>query len=163
MVMKIEPVFRAIRKLHKPGQYIVLFTPQGKTLAQGGLKNFLKVKHLLLICGHYEGVDERIRSLVTHEVSIGDYILTGGELPALVFIDALVRLIPGVLGAENGLDWESFSFNLLEYPQYTRPAEYKGMKVPKVLLSGKHNAIKEWRKKQALKRTHQRRPDLIGD
>jgi tRNA (guanine37-N1)-methyltransferase len=126
-------------------------------------KNLAKYKHLILICGHYEGVDERVRKyLVDKEISIGDYVLTGGELPAMVLVDALVRLIPGVLGDKNSLNFESFEVNLLEYPHYTRPAAFRNMRVPAILLSGDHNKIEIWRKKEALKRTKQRRPDLLN-
>lgn len=175
MVMKIEPVWRALEELgitpgrcntgyrgaHRPGGYVVLLTPQGKKFDQKTAKRLAKEKRLILICGHYEGVDERIRGLVDEEISIGDYILTCGELPALVLIDAVVRLIPGVLGHDDSVKSESFENNLLEYPQYTRPAEFEGMKVPEVLLSGNHKKIEAWRKEEALKRTKNRRPDLI--
>src|SRR5699024_4855381 len=117
--------------------------------------------HLIFICGHYEGYDERIRSIVTDEVSLGDFVLTGGELGAMVMIDATVRLLPGVLGNEVSAVTDSFSTGLLEHPQYTRPAEYKGMRVPEVLMSGKHQKIKEWQEKEAIRRTYQRRPDLL--
>ncbi len=126
------------------------------------VKRLAKLKHLILICGRYEGIDERVREyLVDEEISIGDYVLTGGEIPAMVLIDAVVRLLPGVLGEKKSLKSESFEGNLLEYPQYTRPADFRGMKVPAVLLSGNHQRIAEWRKKQALSRTRQRRPDLL--
>ena len=129
---------------------------------QGIAKRLIKKKHLILICGHYEGIDERIRRfLVDEEISIGDYVLTGGELPAMVIVDCIIRMIPGVLGEKKSLQFESFEGNLLEYPQYTRPAKYKGMRVPGVLLSGDHNKIEQWRKTQALKITRQRRPDLL--
>lgn len=137
-------------------------TPQGKKLTHKLAKQFASHKHLILICGHYEGVDERVRRhLVTDEISIGDYVLTGGELPAMVFMDAVIRLVPGVLGDTDSPEWESFSKGLLEYPQYTRPADFRGMKVPKILLSGDHGAIEEWRLKQALARTKKRRRDLL--
>ena len=140
---------------------VVLLTPQGKKYNQKIAKGLAKSKHMILICGHYEGVDERVRKdLVTDEISIGDYILTCGELPAMVLIDSMVRLLPGVLGNEESMNDESFARGLLEYPQYTRPAEYRGMKVPEVLLSGDHEGINKWRKKQATKRTAKRRPDL---
>jgi tRNA (guanine37-N1)-methyltransferase len=125
-------------------------------------KGLAKQKHLILICGHYEGIDERVRQyLVDEEISIGDYVLTGGELPAMVLVDAVVRLIPGVLGDKNSLHFETFEGNLLEYPQYTRPALFRKMPVPAVLLSGDHKRIEDWRKKQALRRTRQRRPELL--
>ena len=170
MVMKVEPVYRALEELgalgekstvHSPQSTVVLLTPQGKKLEQKLVKRLAKKKRLVLICGHYEGVDERIRELADEEVSIGDYILTCGELPALVMVDAITRLVPGVLGHSDSVKSESFESNLLEYPQYTRPAEFKGMKVPDVLLSGNHKKIKGWRAHEALKRTKRRRPDLI--
>ena len=140
---------------------VILLTPQGKKLEQKAAKRLAKEKRLILICGHYEGIDERSRSFIDEEISIGDYILTCGELPALVLIDAVVRLIPGVLGHDESIRSESFENNLLEYPQYTRPAEFKGMKVPGVLLSGNHKRIEAWRKDAALNKTRERRPDLI--
>ncbi|MCM8761607.1 MAG: tRNA (guanosine(37)-N1)-methyltransferase TrmD, partial [Candidatus Omnitrophica bacterium] len=140
----------------------ILLTPQGRRLDQKLAKELAREKSLVLICGHYEGVDERIRELVDEEISIGDYILTCGEIPAMVLIDCVVRLLPGVLGDADSLLSESFENGLLEYPQYTRPAEFKGMKVPSVLLSGDHRKIKEWRRAEALKRTIKKRPDLIG-
>jgi len=139
-----------------------VMTPQGKQFEQKKAQELSKLEHLIFICGHYEGVDERVREhLVDEEISIGDYVLTGGELPAMVVIDSVVRLIPGVLGKEASLDEESFSNGLLEYPHYTRPEEFEGWKVPDVLLSGNHAEIAKWRKEQALKRTQQRRPDLL--
>ena len=140
----------------------MLLTPQGKKLNQKIAKRLSKYKHLILICGHYEGIDERVRShLATDEISIGDYILTCGELPAMVLIDSVIRLIPNVLGHKDAAKYESFESNLLEYPQYTRPAKYRGFKVPKVLVSGNHKKIQIWRTTQAHKRTKLRRPDLI--
>ena len=160
MVMKIEPVYRALKELKK-GFRVILLTPQGKKYDEKIAKRIAKEKRLVLICGHYEGVDERIRELADEEISIGDYILTCGEIPALVIIDSVARLIPGVLGHDDSIKHESFEDNLLEYPQYTRPCEYKEMKVPRVLLSGNHKKIEEWRKKEAIKRTLKRRPDLL--
>lgn len=160
MVMKIEPIFKAIEELKK-GSKVILLTPQGAKLDQQSARKLAKEKSLVLICGHYEGVDERVRALADEEISIGDYILTCGEIPALVLIDSVVRLIPGVLGDDESAASESFENNLLEYPQYTRPAEFKGMKVPEVLLSGDHKKIEEWRKKEAVARTKSRRPDLL--
>ena len=168
MVMMVEPVDKAIRSLlaqqgdslTKPK--VILMTPQGKQFEQKKAQELSKLEHLIFICGHYEGVDERVREhLVDEEISIGDYVLTGGEFPAMVVIDSVVRLIPGVLGKEASLDEESFSNGLLEYPHYTRPEEFEGWKVPDVLLSGNHAEIAKWRKEQALKRTQQRRPDLL--
>jgi tRNA (guanine37-N1)-methyltransferase len=171
MVMKVEPVWRALEELralrekstvHSPRSTVILLTPQGKKLEQKLVKRLAKKEKLVLICGHYEGVDERIRELADEEISIGDYVLTCGELPALVIVDAVVRLIPGVLGHKDSIKSESFEDNLLEYPQYTRPAEFKGMKVPDVLLSGDHKKIEAWRSREALKRTFKRRPDLFN-
>lgn len=169
MVMKIEPVFRALKDLNKRAKgkgrrvrgKIILMTPQGKPLDQDLAKRLTKEKRLVLICGHYEGVDERVRRLADEEISIGDYVLTCGELPAMVLIDSVVRLIPGVLGDDESIKFESFEDGMLEYPQYTRPAEFEGMKVPQVLLSGDHKKIEEWRRAEAMKRTRERRPDLL--
>jgi tRNA (guanine37-N1)-methyltransferase len=180
MVMKIEPVYLAFKKLRvlrntqyhrstgrraipdtKRATRVVLLTPQGKKLEQSEVKRLAKYKNIVLVCGHYEGVDERIRSLVDEEISIGDYILTCGELPALVLIDAMARLIPGVLGHGESINSESFEDGLLEYPQYTRPAVFEGMAVPEVLIGGDHKKIEKWRKAQAIKRTSERRPDLL--
>jgi len=172
MVMKPEPIFEAMesilgsgidkKKLRKRGIHTVFLTPQGKRFDQRIAKKVSRTKHLVLICGHYEGIDERVRKhLVMDEISIGDYILTCGELPAMVLIDSVVRLIPGVLGNESSSLEESFEDGLLEYPQYTRPAVFRKMKVPAVLLSGDHKNVAGWRKTQALLRTRRRRPDLI--
>lgn len=166
MVMKCEPVFEAVEALtsRRAGQKprVLLMTPQGRRFDQPMAEELARESHLIMICGRYEGVDERIREqLVTDEVSIGDYVLTGGELAALVILDAVTRLLPGVLGDETSAVSESFSSGLLEYPQYTRPANYRGMQVPEVLLSGNHEEIRKWRRAQALKRTLQRRPDLL--
>lgn len=170
MVMRPEPLFGAVEDIkknsipQKAGQNskVILLCPQGKRLNQEIAKRLSKYKHLILICGRYEGVDERVRkNLVDEEISIGDYVLTGGELPAMVLIDCVVRLIPGVLGDKNSLNFESFEGNLLEYPQYTRPANFKGKRVPKILLSGNHKKIQAWRKLQAIRRTKKKRPDLL--
>lgn len=173
MVFKPEPVFDAvarvfdtdragvIKKKFKKGSRVILLTPQGKRLDQKLAKRFAGYKHLVLICGHYEGFDERIRSVVTDEISIGDYILTGGEVPAMAVLDAVCRLIPGVLGHKDSSKSESFESGLLEYPQYTRPSVFCGMGVPKILLSGKHEEIEAWRLKEAVKRTKTRRPDVL--
>jgi len=166
MVIRPEPMFNVIERIKKksPEAKTILLTPQGAKFEQREAKRLSKEKHLILICGHYEGIDERIREeLVDEEISIGDYILTGGELPALIVVDAIIRLMPGVLGHEDSAQCDTFQDNLLEHPQYTRPADYKGMKVPKVLLSGNHKLIKEWRKKQSLLRTEKKRPDLISE
>ncbi|MDD2752988.1 MAG: tRNA (guanosine(37)-N1)-methyltransferase TrmD, partial [Candidatus Omnitrophica bacterium] len=167
MVMTAEPIFLAVEKIksqsHKAAKpHVVLLCPQGKQLTQKKAKSLVKYKHLILICGHYEGVDERVReSLADEEISIGDYVLTGGELPAMVLVDCLARLVPGVLGDKNSLNFESFEGNLLEYPQYTRPANFRGMAVPEILLSGDHQKIEAWRKKEAIRKTKKRRPDLL--
>lgn len=162
MVIKPEPVFEACDALSKKKTKVVLLTPQGEKFNQRLAKQLFEHKHLLLVCGHYEGFDERIRTLADFEISIGDYILTCGEIPAMVIIDVLTRLIPGVLGEKCSLKDESFARNLLEYPQYTRPRVYRKLKVPDVLLSGDHKKIEKWRKTQALKRTKERRIDLLS-
>jgi tRNA (guanine37-N1)-methyltransferase len=161
MVLMPEPIFKAIEDLREKETYIILLSPQGKVFNQSYAKKLLKYKHLILICGHYEGVDERIRTnLIDEEISIGDYILMGGELPAMVLIDCISRLIPGVLGNEFANVWESFENYLLEYPQYTRPANFRGLRVPEILLSGKHKEIEKWRYEKALEKTKKLRPDL---
>ncbi len=163
MVLKPEPIFEALDALKLSTKTRVIhLTPQGKPFDQALAKKLAKYEHLVFLCGHYEGIDERaIESWVTDEVSIGDYILTQGELPAMVVIDSVVRLLPGVLGNDLSKTFESFTGNLLEYPHYTRPAVYRGLKVPEVLLSGDHQKIADWRQRQALKRTQKRRPDLL--
>jgi tRNA (guanine37-N1)-methyltransferase len=164
MVMKVEPVEKALAAIRSPkdDSLVVLMTPQGETFNQKIAAEMAEKKQIIIICGRYEGVDERIREhLVDREISIGDYILTGGDLAALVLIDAVSRLIPDVLGNPESTLGESFSHNLLEYPQYTRPAEYKGWMVPDVLLSGNHAQIELWHRRESLKRTYQRRPDLL--
>ena len=168
MILTPEPVFRAVEAIKQTADgrrqtaKVILLTPQGKTLNQKLAEKLSKRKHLILICGRYEGVDERVReSLVSEEISIGDYILSGGELAALVLTDSLARLLPGVLGHKDSNVRESFSDNLLEYPQYTRPADFRGLRVPQVLLSGDHKKIEEWRKHQAVKITKKKRPDIL--
>jgi tRNA (guanine37-N1)-methyltransferase len=165
MVLKPEPLFRAIDFLKKDNEprRIILLSPQGRPFNQLLAEELSREeRRLVFICGRYEGVDERVRlSLVDEEVSIGDYVMTGGELAALVIIDAATRLIPGALGDEDSVKEESFSWGLLDYPHYTRPREFRGLKVPEVLISGNHKEIWRWRRKQALKRTLQMRPDLI--
>ncbi len=166
MVMKADVVFKALQALKKlkvksEKRKVLLVTPQGKTFNQKHARRLAKYNRLILISGRYEGYDERIRKMADEEISIGDYVLTGGELPVMVVIDAVARLIPGVVGKEQSLVEESFAEGLLEYPQYTRPANFRGLKVPKVLLSGDHGKIKKWRQEQALKRTQRRRPDLL--
>mgnify|MGYP003351770775 FL=1 len=171
MVMKAEPILRAVDALRADAQAAgeeirLLFpAPQGRTFTQDYAKDLAaEPRRIVILCGHYEGVDERVReALRPEEVSVGDYILTGGELPALVLIDAATRLVPGVLGDPESVVEESFSDSLLEYPHYTRPSEVRGMGVPEVLLSGHHEAIRLWRRKQALRSTYMRRPDLIRD
>ncbi len=165
MVIQVEPIFRAVqavKKKIKGKSKVILLCPQGKRLNQDYARKLSKCKNLIFICGHYEGVDERVRLyLVDEEISIGDYVLTGGELAAMVVVDSLVRLIPGVLGDKNSLNFESFEGNLLEYPQYSRPSQFKNWPVPEVLVSGAHDKIEAWRKLESLKRTRQRRPDLL--
>ncbi len=172
MVMKPEPFFEAVesikRKVKSKGKkqkpHIILLSPKGEKLNQRVVKRLAKYKHLILIAGHYEGVDERVvEDLIDEEISIGDYVLTGGELPAMVLIDAITRLLPGVLGNSRSPMEDSFSQNLLEYPQYTRPAQFRGMKVPDVLMSGDHERIAKWRYIQALKITRKKRPDLLKE
>ena len=163
MVMKAEPVFMAVDQLRRPGSRIILMSPQGAKFSQPMARQLSGEEHLIFICGHYEGIDERVRTgLQTMDISIGDYILTNGSLAAAVVIDAIVRLIPGVLGNPESVSWESFQNGLLEYPQYTRPAEYRGMKVPKVLLSGDHKKIEQWREEQARRLTRRHRPDMYA-
>ena len=165
MVMKVEPVEKALAavRISTENSLVVLMTPQGEIFNQKIATELAGKEQVVIICGRYEGVDERIRkNLADREISIGDYILTGGELSALVLIDAISRLVPGVLGNAESTVSESFSSGLLEYPQYTRPAEYKGWKVPDVLVSGNHAEIELWRKNESLKRTYKRRPDLLA-
>ncbi|AKJ63391.1 tRNA (guanosine(37)-N1)-methyltransferase TrmD [Kiritimatiella glycovorans] len=161
MVMKPEPIFEAVESLRGDNTTVILTTPQGERFSQPAAGELTGHSHLVFICGHYEGVDERVReALVDREFSIGDYVLTNGVLPAAVIADAVVRLIPGVLGGEGATDEESFGEGLLEYPHYTRPPEFRGMKVPEVLSSGDHGRIARWRREQAEARTRERRPDL---
>jgi tRNA (guanine37-N1)-methyltransferase len=164
MVMKLEPFFKAVRAVRKESPSngrVILMSPQGLLLTQDKLKELSEEKNLIILCGHYEGVDERVRAhLADEEISIGDYVLTGGEIPAMVMVDALVRLIPGVLNISS-LEEESFAGGLLEYPQFTRPRVYEGMRVPEILLSGDHEKIRQWRYEEALKRTLRLRPDLL--
>jgi len=170
MIMKPEPIFEAVETvmsqvtdLAEKKYSIILMTPQGRLFTQAVAAELSKYDWLLLICGRYEGVDERVREhLVTDEISIGDYVLTGGELPAMVITDAVVRLIPGVLGSGESLLYESHSSGLLEYPQYTRPEVFRGWEVPEILRSGNHAAIARWRREQSILRTARRRPDLLA-
>ncbi len=163
MVMKPEPIFAAVEAVRTPGCRVVLMCPQGRVFRQPIARELSTASHLVFICGHYEGVDERVReTLATDELSIGDYVLTNGVLPAAVVIDAVVRLLPGVLGGEGAAEQESFSGPALEYPQYTRPSDFRGMAVPGVLLNGNHEEIARWRAEQSAGRTRARRPDLPG-
>lgn len=164
MVLKPEPIFEAIDRLNEPNAKLILMSPQGVKFSQSLAKDLSKEKHLVFICGHYEGVDERIRiGLKPQDISIGDYILTNGSLAAMVVIDAVIRLIPGVLGNPKSSLNESFTNGLLEYPQFTRPSEYRCMKVPDELLSGDHKMIEKWRRKQAVIRTREKRPDMLEE
>lgn len=168
MLLQAQPIFDAMDAVQKEAQAdhyqpgrVILMDPAGRCFDQAYAKELSQEDHLTFICGHYEGYDERIRHLVTDEASLGDYVLTGGELAAMVMIDATVRFVPGVLGNQASPMGDSFSNGLLEYPQYTRPADFRGMKVPEVLTSGNHQKIKEWRMRESLKRTLERRPDLL--
>ncbi|WP_428912608.1 tRNA (guanosine(37)-N1)-methyltransferase TrmD [Niallia sp. Krafla_26] len=167
MVLKPQPIFDAVNDLTQKSSSkpkVVLLCPQGERYDQKKAEELSNSEHLIFICGHYEGYDERIREhIVTEEISIGDFVLTGGELGAMVIIDSVVRLLPGVLGNEQSHIKDSFSTGLLEHPHYTRPADFRGMKVPEVLMSGNHRLIEEWRGKESLKRTYLRRPDLLKD
>ncbi|GGG21585.1 tRNA (guanine-N(1)-)-methyltransferase [Lysinibacillus alkalisoli] len=165
MVLKPEPMFNAVEAITKGKQpRIILMCPQGERYTQQKAEELAKEEELVFLCGHYEGYDERIREhLVTDEISIGDFVLTGGELGAMTVIDSVVRLLPGVLGQEASHVHDSFSTGLLEHPHYTRPADFRGMKVPDILLSGHHAKIEQWRDEQSLKRTYERRPDLLVD
>jgi len=163
MVMMPQPLFDAVKAIKGRRKAKVIYTsPSGKPFSQNYAKRLTKAQNLIIICGHYEGIDERVREhLVDEEISVGDYVLTGGELPAMIIVDAVTRLIPGVLGKEESLLHESFEDDLLEGPQYTRPANFRGTKVPDVLLSGNHKAIEVWQKSQALAKTKRVRPDLL--
>jgi tRNA (guanine37-N1)-methyltransferase len=164
MVMKPEPVFAAVESLRREKSWVVLMTPQGRKLNQERVRGFSTHEHLIIICGHYEGIDQRVVDhLIDEEISIGDYVLTNGAIAAVVFVDAVVRLFPGVLGHEQSAVDDSFSGGLLEGPQYTRPSDFRGWKVPEVLLSGNHAAIAAWRKQQAIERTRKDRPDLLSE
>jgi len=161
MVMMCEPLFKAIESVKKENSKIFYMSPRGKVFNQEMTREMSGLEHIILLCGHYEGIDQRVIDYFDiEELSIGDYVLTGGELPAMVVADSIIRLIPGVIREESTME-ESFTTNLLEYNQYTRPAEYKGMKVPEVLLSGHHKNIEEWRKQQSLEITKRNRPDLL--
>ncbi len=166
MVMKPEPFFAAVDAIRAAAgaepSHVILTSPQGARLTHALAEEMAGTRHLVLLCGHYEGIDERVREgLATDEISIGDYVLTGGELPAMVIVDAVARFVPGVVGDAASVEADSFAQGLLDYPHYTRPPEFRGMKVPEVLLSGNHKAIRRWRRTQRLRRTLQRRPDLL--
>ena len=160
MVLRCEPLFAAVDALKTDKSKVILLTPDGEVYKQSKALEFKKYEHLILICGHYEGFDERIRSIVDFEISIGDYILTGGEIAAMAISDSIIRLIDGVI-TDTSLESESFNNNLLDYPVYTKPQVFRGMAVPDVLISGNHAKIKEWRWKKQLERTKERRPDLL--
>jgi tRNA (guanine37-N1)-methyltransferase len=174
MVLKVDPIFRALDRIEAErgsATSVVLTSPQGPRLTQAAARRLSRLSHLVILCGRYEGVDERVRERVTEELSIGDYVLTGGELPALVILDAVARLVPGVVGDQQSVSEDSFSRGLLDFPQYTRPAkldwsggttEPEALSVPDVLLSGNHGEIRRWRKRAAVARTLERRPDLLA-
>jgi len=165
MVIKPEPLYRALKDLgvmkNRAKPWVVFMSPQGVKFDQKTAEKLVKKKRILLICGHYEGIDERLMSWVDQEISIGDYVLTGGELPAMVVTDTIVRLVPGVVGDPLSLERDSFSSGILDYPHYTRPSLWRGKKVPAVLLSGNHADIEKWRRQEAVRRTKARRPDLL--
>ena len=163
MLMKVEPLFEAVEDLRKENTLVLMTSPSGERFNQKMAHEFPEKEHILIICGHYEGVDERVReALVDREISIGDYVLTSGNLPAMVMVDAVTRLLPGALGSPESEVDESFENGMLEYPQYTRPPEFRGLQVPEVLLSGNHAEIAKWRREQSEKRTAGRRPDLLN-
>ncbi|WP_438714353.1 tRNA (guanosine(37)-N1)-methyltransferase TrmD [Enterococcus sp. AZ109] len=165
MLLKVQPIYDSLKAIEAQTgdqrKRVILLDPAGKPFDQKMAEEFANEEQLVFICGHYEGYDERIRSMVTDEVSLGDYVLTGGELGAMVMIDATVRLLPEVLGNQTSAKTDSHSTGLLEHPQYTRPAEFNGMKVPEVLMNGNHRLIEEWQLKESLRRTYQRRPDML--
>ena len=161
MVLMCEPIFRAIESLKTDDTIVIMLTPSGKVFKQDIAIDLSKQKHIILLCGHYEGFDERIKTIVDMELSIGDYVLTGGEVPAMAITDAITRLIPGVITKES-LDYESFNDNLLDYPNYTRPEVFRGMKVPDVLLSGHHKNIEKYRQDERIRKTNEYRKDLTG-
>jgi tRNA (guanine37-N1)-methyltransferase len=162
MVMMPDPLVKAVESILDPGARVVLLTPQGRQFRQDTASDLALCGHLIIVCGHYEGIDERVRlTLCADEISIGDYVLTNGTVAAAVVIDAVARLVPGVVGGEGAVENDSFSHGLLEYPQYTRPAVFRGMEVPEVLRGGNHELIARWRAEQAMSRTRSRRPDLL--
>jgi len=160
MVLRCEPIFNCLDEIKTDDSYVIMLTPGGRTYNQNVAKELTKKKHLILLCGHYEGFDERIKTLVDEEISIGDFVLTGGELPAAMIVDSVVRLLDGVITPDS-LASESFDDNLLDYPTYTKPSEYRGMKVPDVLISGNHELINKWREEKRLEVTKEKRPDLL--
>ena len=162
MLLRCEPIFECLDAIATDDSHIILLSPEGTTYNQSKAHNLTKYKHLILICGHYEGFDERIKTRVDEVISIGDFVLTGGEIPAAAIVDSVVRLLPGVINEES-LDSESFTDNLLDYPQYTKPAEYRGLKVPDILISGNHQKIAEYRANEKIKKTQELRPDLMRD
>lgn len=161
MVLMCDPIFRAVEALKEDDTLVIMMTPSGKVFKQSIAYNLSKYRHLVILCGHYEGFDERIKTIIDLELSIGDYILTGGELPSMVVMDSIIRLVGGVINS-NSLASESFEDNLLDYPNYTKPVEYRGMKVPDVLLSGHHKNIEEFRYNERVRLTKENRPDLLG-
>lgn len=160
MVLMPQPIYDAINAYKKKETHVIMMTPQGTTYSQKKAYDLSKYKHLIILCGHYEGFDERIRSFVDEEISIGDYVLTGGEIPSLVLIDSITRLVDGVIEKDSHI-YDSFNNNLLDYPVYTKPVDFNGMKVPEVLLSGHHENINKWRLEESIKKTKNRRPDLL--
>lgn len=160
MVLTCQPIFDAVKSIRTDDSVVILLTPDGYQYKESTAKELSNKKHLIIICGHYEGFDERIRSLCDMEISIGDYVLTGGEVPAMVLVDSITRLLPGVINEESHLN-DSFSSNLLDYPTYTKPREYEGMEVPEVLINGNHKEIMEYREKMSYNKTKERRPDLL--
>jgi len=162
MVLMCEPIFDAIEAIKTKDSIVIMMTPDGKTYNQKIAKELINKKHIILLCGHYEGFDERIKTIVDMEISIGDFILTGGEIPAMAISDSIIRLLDGVINKES-LDSESFDNELLDYPVYTKPADFRGLKVPEVLLSGNHKLIDEWRQNARIEKTKKRRCDLMGD
>ena len=162
MVLMCQPIFDAVKDLKRTNSKVILMTPQGAKYNQKMAYNLSKEEHLIIICGHYEGFDERIKTIVNLELSIGDYVLTGGELPSMVVMDSIIRLVDGVIN-DNSLTTESFNDNLLDYPNYTKPVEYRGMRVPDVLLSGHHKNIEEFRHNERVRLTKENRPDLLGE
>lgn len=160
MLLRCEPIFECLDKVRTPDSKVVMLTPDGRTFNQGVAREYKTCKHLILLCGHYEGFDERIKTIVDEQISIGDFILTGGEIPAMLIIDAVSRLIPGVIN-EDSLESETFEDGLLDYPMYTKPSEYRGLKVPDILLSGDHAKIDAWRDEMRIEKTREKRPDLM--